>query len=110
MQSVIRHPWRPFSNVLPHGVDKVASGLVDIDGNEARIKIQPELYARIDTPGFDAQPDRRRIGMGIGLQVLTGTRGADGPFDADHRGLAERHTEIEIVGERGLDDLFLNSP
>src|SRR6266700_1319657 len=46
--------------------------------------------------------------MCVGLQDLDRSRRADGPLDADHRSLAERDADMEIVGERGLDDLFLN--
>jgi hypothetical protein len=47
--------------------------------------------------------------MPVGLQDLKGTRAAEGPLDADHRRLAERGGDIEIVSERGLDYLFLDS-
>src|SRR5690348_12482980 len=47
--------------------------------------------------------------MAVGLQDLNGTRAAEGPLDADHRRLAERGGDIEIVSERGLDYLFLDS-
>src|SRR5215469_17332651 len=47
--------------------------------------------------------------MPVGLQDLKGTCVAEGPFDADHRHLAERGGDIEIVSERGLDYLFLDS-
>src|SRR2546430_7804068 len=47
--------------------------------------------------------------MPVGLQDLKGTRAAEGPLDVDHRRLAERGGDIEIVSERGLYYLFLDS-
>src|SRR5215510_1331532 len=47
--------------------------------------------------------------MAVGLQDLKGTRAAEGPLDVDHCRLAERGGDIEIVSERGLDYLFLDS-
>src|SRR5450755_1752484 len=47
--------------------------------------------------------------MAVGLQDLKGTRAAEGPLDVDHRCLAERGGDIEIVSERGLDYLLLDS-
>src|SRR5215831_20479087 len=46
--------------------------------------------------------------MAVGLEDLQGARAAEGPLDVDHRRLAERGGDIEIVSERGLDYLFLD--
>src|SRR5499427_7147603 len=46
--------------------------------------------------------------MPVGLEDLKGTRAAEGSLDVDRR-LAERGGDIEIVSERGLDYLFLDS-
>jgi hypothetical protein len=96
--------------VLRHGIGEAASGLVDVERNEVRIDAEPELHAGAGRPRFDVQPDRGGIGMAVGLQDLHGAPAAEGPLDADHRGLAERGGHTEIVGERGLDDLLLDGP
>ena len=46
--------------------------------------------------------------MAVGLKDLKCTRAAEGPLDVDHRRLAERGGDIEVVSERGLDYLPLD--
>ena len=58
--------------------------------------------------GSMRSPTVARERIRLRFQDLDGLAGADRPFDADRRRLAERDVEAEVVRQRRLDDLLLH--
>ena len=90
---------------LAHGV---LDGAEERERHGAELRLEPELHAGAGSGRLDAEPDRGEERVGRLVQPLDSGTGADGPFDADRRRLAEADLDAEVGRQRGPDDLLLD--
>jgi hypothetical protein len=85
-----------------------------LDRPEERRRHRPELdpqrepHAAADRGRIDPQPDRGQERIRRQPDQLDSLAAAGRPFDADGRGLPERHGQAVLLGQGGLDDLLLH--
>ena len=94
--------------VLRHHLGEGVRGLVDVQGHQPDVDVEPGHDTGPGGPGLDAQSQRGQERVGPAVDDFQGRPGARQPLDVNHRRLAERHRQAEVAGQGGLDDFFLD--